>query len=60
MLPRELDLVEVCGIRVVTPAAFVHHLPLLGRVLPSIERAAIRSPARWFGGFLIVIGRKRG
>jgi SAM-dependent methyltransferase len=60
MLPPSLELVEVCGIRVVTPAAFVHDLPFLGRLLPKIERAAIRSPARWFGGFLIVIGKKRG
>jgi hypothetical protein len=49
----------VCGVRVVTPAAFVHDLPLVGRLLPTIERALVRSPARWLAGFLVVVAKKR-
>jgi ubiquinone/menaquinone biosynthesis C-methylase UbiE len=58
LFPSSVTIDEVCGIRVVTPAAFVHNLPLMGTVLPVIERAVVRSPLRWFGGFLVVIARK--
>jgi len=59
LVPAGAELVEVCGIRVVTPAAFVHDLPVVGRMLPSIERALVRSPLRWFGGFLVLVAKKR-
>jgi hypothetical protein len=59
LLPSSVDIHEVCGIRVFTPAAFVHDLPLLCGILPTLERAAVRSPLRWFGGFLVVVATKR-
>jgi ubiquinone/menaquinone biosynthesis C-methylase UbiE len=60
LLPPNLKLVDYRGIRVVTPAAFVHKLPLVGRAMRSLERASVRSPLRYFGGFLIAILEKHG
>ena len=60
MLPPELDFVEVRGLRVFTPAAFVHRIPGIGRALSFAEQHVTRSPLRWFGGFLVVVGKKRG
>jgi len=59
LLPPELESVGVRGLRVLTPAAFVHKLPLVGELLSKAERAVTTSPLRWFGGFLVVIARKR-
>jgi len=59
MLPPELDFVEVRGLRVFTPAAFVHRIPVVGRALSLAEQRVTRSPLRWFGGFLVVVGKKR-
>jgi len=60
MLPSDVDLESFRGVRVLTPAAFVHKLPLLGSAFAAAERHALSSPLRRFGGFLIVIARKRG
>jgi len=60
LLPPSLELSEVRGLRVLTPAAFVHRLPLLGSALARAERYVTRSPLRWFGGFLVLIAEKRG
>ena len=59
LLPVDVELVAFRGVRVVTPAAFVHKLPLLGRAISLVERHALDSPLRYFGGFLIAIARKR-
>jgi len=59
LLPPQLELQEVRGLRVFTPAAFVHKVPLVGAALARAEHAVTRSPLRWFGGFLVVVARKR-
>jgi len=59
LLPPELALEEVRGLRVLTPAAFVHKLPFVGRALARAEHGVTRSPLRWFGGFLVVVATKR-
>jgi ubiquinone/menaquinone biosynthesis C-methylase UbiE len=59
LLPSDVELVAFRGVRVVTPAAFVHKLPLVGRALSFVEQRALTSPLRYFGGFLIAIARKR-
>jgi hypothetical protein len=43
----------------VTPAAFVHKVPVLRDALAIAERSALSSPLRYFGGFLIAIARKQ-
>lgn len=59
LLPRGVELEGFRGVRVLTPAAFVHKLPLVGRALAIAEQRALDSPLRYFGGFLIAIARKR-
>ncbi|HJL06242.1 MAG TPA: methyltransferase domain-containing protein [Polyangiaceae bacterium LLY-WYZ-15_(1-7)] len=53
VLPPGLELVDVHGVRVVTPAAFVHRLPGVSALFRRAEHAALRSPLRWLGGFLV-------
>jgi SAM-dependent methyltransferase len=59
VLPETLELDEVRGLRVFTPAAFVHRVPLLGATLARAERVVTRSPLRWFGGFLVLMATRR-
>jgi ubiquinone/menaquinone biosynthesis C-methylase UbiE len=58
LLPPSLRLVDYRGVRVVTPAAFVHKLPAVRTVFAKAERACVMSPLRYFGGFLVAILRK--
>lgn len=58
-LPGSVELVDVRGVRVLTPAAAVHRVPAVSRVLSVLERQALSSPARWLGGFLVLVLRKR-
>ena len=60
LLPRDVELETFRGVRVVTPAAAFHRLPLFRGALPLAERLALASPLRYFGGFLVAIARKRG
>jgi len=57
--PRDAEVVGQHGVRVVTPVAAVHRLPVLKRWVPVAERLASRSPARYAGGFLITQLLKR-
>lgn len=59
LLPPNAELEEVRGVRVLTPAAFAHRVPVLRDVLRRAEHAALGSPLRYFGGFLIALARKR-
>jgi SAM-dependent methyltransferase len=60
-LPADVDLVGVRGVRVVTPTSRVFASAPLARAFRWAERAACDAPVlRNFGGFLILIARKRG
>ncbi len=52
-LPEELELLNVHGVRVLTPAAAFHRVPGLGSLLRAGERLALHSPLRYFGGFVV-------
>lgn len=58
LFPTGVQIEGMRGVRVFTPAAFVHRIPMLSDVLAIAERRAVDSPLRYFGGFLIVIARK--
>jgi ubiquinone/menaquinone biosynthesis C-methylase UbiE len=58
LLPRNLKLIEYRGVRVATPAAFVHKIPLVRDAFAFIEQKSVRSPLRYFGGFLLAVLRK--
>lgn len=59
LLPPSLELVDYRGVRVLTPIAAVHGVRWLSRPLCRAERWATHSPFRRFGGFLVVVLRKR-
>jgi ubiquinone/menaquinone biosynthesis C-methylase UbiE len=60
-LPGELEVLGIRGVRVLTPLPHALALPVLGNALAALESWAADAPLlRSLGGFLIVIGRKRG
>jgi ubiquinone/menaquinone biosynthesis C-methylase UbiE len=59
-LPADVELVELRGIRVFTPAAAALRAPLVGRVLRLAETAATRTrAAALFAGFVVAIARRK-
>jgi SAM-dependent methyltransferase len=60
LLPHEIKLEDYRGVRVITPAAFIHRVPAVSGVVAALEHAALASPLRYFGGFLIALLRKEG
>jgi len=59
ILPPELELIDVAGVRVVTPAAFIMKVPLLRSVIRKAEFTLRDSAAARLGGFLVLVLRKR-
>lgn len=58
-LPPKLRMTEVRGIRVFTPTAKIHDLPLFANLLPRAERWAMNAPLfKRLGGFLVTILQK--
>jgi ubiquinone/menaquinone biosynthesis C-methylase UbiE len=60
-LPDSLECVGMRGVRVVTPTSRVFRVPVLATIFEQAERLACDLPGlREFGGFQILIARKRG
>jgi ubiquinone/menaquinone biosynthesis C-methylase UbiE len=59
ILPPNVELEGLRGVRVFTPAAFVHRLSFLSRALRVAEEVALDSPLRYFGGFVVAILRRQ-
>lgn len=60
VVPPNLSLESIRGVRVVTPVSHLHRVPGLRTLVGAAERAASDAPgARRLGGFLIAILRKR-
>jgi ubiquinone/menaquinone biosynthesis C-methylase UbiE len=58
-LPAGLRLVGVRGVRIFTPFAQLHDVPLMGGLLRELERRGADAPGlRRLGGFLVVILQK--
>ena len=55
MAPAGTSVDAVHGVRVFTPFAQVHKVPLLRSVVGALERWAVDSPLRWLGGFIVVV-----
>jgi SAM-dependent methyltransferase len=60
MLPSDLALADTAGVRIFTPTAIVHRIPLVRSVFGWLERTGRDSPVRNFGGFLVAILEKSG
>ncbi len=59
-LPPPLQVIDVHGVRVVTPFSQVHDLPYLGRAVAALEWRARSAPGlRRLGGFLVIVARKQ-
>jgi ubiquinone/menaquinone biosynthesis C-methylase UbiE len=59
-LPPSLEVIEVRGVRVVTPVSHVHKLPLLKDAFAFLEERASAAPVlRRLGGFMVVVAKKR-
>jgi ubiquinone/menaquinone biosynthesis C-methylase UbiE len=59
-LPPELEWVTSRGIRIVTPVAAVHDVPVLGSLVRFAEHRLADLPvARELGGFLVAVARRR-
>lgn len=54
-IPQGTSVVETYGVRVATPAAFFHRIPLVREALAAAERKLMRSPLRRFGGFYVLV-----
>ena len=60
LLPPQLSLESLRGVRVVTPVSHIHRIPGLRSIASAAEHALADAPVfRRFGGFLIAIARKR-
>ena len=58
-LPRELEWVTSRGIRIVTPVAAVHRVPVLGAAVRFAEHRLADLPfARELGGFLVAVAQR--
>jgi ubiquinone/menaquinone biosynthesis C-methylase UbiE len=59
-LPPDFSIVDLRGVRVVTPVSHVHRVPGLGRAFEFLEWKAADAPLlRRLGGFLAVVAQKR-
>ncbi len=56
--PENISLIKTRGIRVLTPAAFVHDIPLLGSMLRGAERLVSSGPTSALAGFRVYIFRR--
>jgi ubiquinone/menaquinone biosynthesis C-methylase UbiE len=58
-LPKSVSVEAVYGIRVLTPTAAVHKLPVVAPLLRALEKKAAGLPLlRNFGGFLLIVAKK--
>ncbi|MEZ4459677.1 MAG: class I SAM-dependent methyltransferase [bacterium] len=59
-LPAELSPVDWAGVRVLTPAAKLHRIPLVAPLLQRAEtKARDNAWLRFLGGFLVIVLKKR-
>jgi SAM-dependent methyltransferase len=56
--PDALVPIEHRGVRIVTPFAGVHRVPLMRDLFVFAERRLVHSPLAKFGGFLVVVAKK--
>jgi hypothetical protein len=57
-LPRGARVERIVGARVLTPAAPLHTIPIVGSLLRRAEHLVSRGPLARFGGFAILVARR--
>lgn len=58
LAPRGTTVESIVGVRVATPAAFLHRVAVLGPALDRWERRLATSRLARFGGFVVVVARR--
>lgn len=58
VMPAGVKVEAVRGVRIVTPAAFVHRIPGVRQIVQKLEWALADTKAAFFGGFYIAVLRK--
>lgn len=53
-LPASCRIASVAGVRIWTPAAFIHDIPVVGACLRFMERISARTPLARLAGFIVV------
>ena len=59
-IPEHVELERWAGVRIFTPAAFFHRVPVVGEALRRLEFVGRDTPLGRFGGFLVAQARKNG
>ena len=59
-LPDDVEFEGWAGVRIFTPAAFLHRLPVVRTALRTLEFVGRDTPLSRFGGFLVARARKVG
>lgn len=59
IIPDCLKVVAVRGLRIFTPFAFVHNIPIISMVFKFLERNFCDTYLKYFAGFLIVVLRHK-
>jgi len=60
-LPYDVRIIERHGVRVLTPAARLHRMPVIAPLLQRAETHAASNPVlKYFGGFLVLDLQKQG
>lgn len=58
-LPPEVEISGWAGVRIFTPAALFHRVPLVNRALRTLEFVGRDTPLGRFGGFLVACAEKK-
>ena len=60
LMPHDLHIIDVRGVRVFTPFSAVHDVPLVGHAFAMAETRAASAPLlRHLGGFMVVTAERR-
>lgn len=58
-LPDNVEIVDTRGVMIFALLPFLYRVPLISRALIVLERIFQKSPLKYFGGFYIVVVRKK-
>ncbi len=59
ILPGQLSIEAVKGIRIAAPGSFFFSLPVIGKITRAVERSLSKTPLTLFGSYFIVVCRKK-
>lgn len=57
LMPKNLEIVELVGARIITPVSAIVHLPLVGPLFKKTEKLLSKTPLNRFAGYLTVVAK---